>query len=59
MRAIAGLLALFLVCVACGAETSAQTCEYAGHTFSSGATICECPSLRVARNANGGRGEIT
>jgi hypothetical protein len=59
MRAIAGLLTLFLVCVAGGAATSAQTCEYAGQTFSSGATICECPNLRVVRNANGGRGEIT
>ena len=59
MRAIAGLLTLFLVCVAGGAATSAQTCEYAGQTFSAGATIRECPNLRVVRNANGGRGEIT
>jgi hypothetical protein len=38
---------------------SAQTCEYAGQTFSQGATVCECPNLRVVRNATGGRGEIT
>jgi hypothetical protein len=42
-----------------GATAPIQTCEYAGQTFSLGATVCECPSLRIVRGASGGRGEIT
>jgi hypothetical protein len=58
MHKAAGLLTLIFALLQSGA-TSAQTCEFAGQTFSLGATICECPNLRVVRNANGGRGEIT
>ncbi len=59
MQKIAGCLALTFVLLQSGATASAQTCEYAGQTFSLGATICECPSLRVVRADGGGRGEIT
>jgi hypothetical protein len=59
MHKIARRLALTFVLLQSGAMASAQTCDYAGQTFSPGATICECPSLRVIRNAGGGRGEIT
>jgi hypothetical protein len=59
MHKIARRLALVLVMLQSTAMASAQTCEYAGQTFSQGATVCECPNLRVVRNATGGRGEIT
>jgi hypothetical protein len=59
MHRIAGLLTLSLALFEFGATASAQTCEYAGQTFSLGATVCECPTLRLARTASGGRGEIT
>jgi hypothetical protein len=59
MHKIAGCLVLTFVLLQSGATASAQTCEYAGQAFSPGATICECPTLRVARTAGGGRGEIT
>jgi hypothetical protein len=44
-----GLLAF--QCISAQARPQAQ-CEYAGQTFSVGATICECPSLK----GDGGRG---
>jgi hypothetical protein len=59
MHKIAGLLTLTFVLLQFDVTASAQTCDYAGQTFSPGATICECPSLRVTRSASGGRGEIT
>ena len=59
MHKIARRLALTFVLLQSGAMASAQTCDYGGQTFSPGATICECPNLRVTRNASGGRGEIT
>lgn len=59
MHKIARRLTLTFVLLQSGTMASAQTCEYAGQTFSLGATICECPNLRVIRNAGGGRGEIT
>src|SRR4051812_39454909 len=59
MHKIARLLTLAFVLLQSAAIASAQTCEYAGQTFSQGATVCECPNLRVVRNATGGRGEIT
>jgi hypothetical protein len=60
MHKVAGLLTLIFVLPQCGATALAQTCEYAGQTFSLGATICECPNLRIVRSANSaGRGEIT
>ena len=60
MPKIAGFLALICVLALCGATASAQTCEYAGQTFSLGSTVCECPNLRIVRSANSaGRGEIT
>lgn len=59
MRKIAGCLTLTFVLLQSSAMVSAQTCDYAGQTFSPGATICECPTLRVSRGAGGGRGEIT
>jgi hypothetical protein len=58
MHKIAGLLTLSFALFEFGATASAQTCEYAGQTFSLGATVCECPTLRLARTASGGRGEI-
>jgi hypothetical protein len=58
MHKVAGLLTLIFVLLQSGGTALAQTCEYAGQTFSPGATICECPNLRVVRGA-GGRGEIT
>jgi hypothetical protein len=58
MHKVAGLLTLIFVLLQSGGTGLAQTCEYAGQTFSPGATICECPNLRVVRGA-GGRGEIT
>jgi hypothetical protein len=58
MHKVAGLLTLIFVLLQSGGTVLAQTCEYAGQTFSPGATICECPNLRVVRGA-GGRGEIT
>jgi hypothetical protein len=60
MPKIAGFLTLFCALALCGATASAQTCEYAGQTFSLGSTVCECPNLRIVRSANSaGRGEIT
>jgi hypothetical protein len=60
MPKIAGFLALLFVLAQCGGVASAQTCEYAGQTFSLGSTVCECPNLRIVRSANSaGRGEIT
>jgi hypothetical protein len=59
MHNVAKRLALTFVLLQSAATASAQTCEYAGQTFSPGATICECPNLRVVRGAGGGRGEIT
>ncbi len=59
MHGLATRLVLIVVLLGHAAAASGQTCEYAGQTFSPGATICECPSLRVARNSSGGRGEIT
>ena len=59
MHKIARRLTLVFVMLQSAASASAQTCEYAGQTFSQGATVCECPNLRVVRNASGGRGEIT
>jgi hypothetical protein len=60
MRKIAGFLTLICALAQCGATASAQTCEYAGQTFSLGSTVCECPNLRIVRSANStGRGEIT
>ncbi len=59
MRKIAALLTLLFVLFEFVATASAQTCEYAGQTFSLGATVCECPQLKIARSANSGRGEIT
>jgi hypothetical protein len=59
MRKIAALLTLLFVLFESVATASAQTCEYAGQTFSLGATVCECPQLKIARSANSGRGEIT
>src|SRR5262249_55025886 len=58
MHKLARLLTLVFVLLQSGGTALAQTCEYAGQTFSPGATICECPNLRVVRGA-GGRGEIT
>jgi hypothetical protein len=58
MHKIAGLLTLSFALFEFGATASAQTCEYAGQTFSLGATVCECPTLRLGRTASGGRGEI-
>jgi hypothetical protein len=58
MHKVAGLLTLIFALFQSGGTASAQTCEHAGQTFSPGATICECPNLRVVRGA-GGRGEIT
>jgi len=58
MHKVAGLLTLIFVLLQSGGTVLAQSCEYAGQTFSPGATICECPNLRVVRGA-GGRGEIT
>jgi hypothetical protein len=60
MPRIAGFLTLILVLTQWGATASAQTCEYAGQTFSLGSTVCECPNLRIVRSAaSAGRGEIT
>jgi hypothetical protein len=59
MRKVAGLLMLIFVLLQSGRPALAQLCEYAGQTFSPGATICECPNLRIVRSATGGRGEIT
>src|SRR6516162_1751325 len=60
MPKIASLLTLICVLTQWGATASAQTCEYAGQTFSPGSTVCECPNLRIVRSANSaGRGEIT
>jgi hypothetical protein len=60
MHKVAELLTLSLILLQSGALASAQTCEYAGQTFSVGATICECPNLRIVRSATSpGRGEIT
>src|SRR6516164_3781564 len=60
MPKIASLLTLICVLTQWGATASAQTCEYAGQTFSLGSTVCECPNLRILRSANSaGRGEIT
>jgi len=58
MPKIAGCLVLIFL--QCAASAWAQTCEYAGYTFSLGATLCECPNLRIVRSADRvGRGEIT
>src|SRR5262249_16551721 len=60
MPKIASLLTLICVLTQWGAIASAQTCQYAGQTFSLGSTVCECPNLRILRSANSaGRGEIT
>src|SRR5438034_9394448 len=60
MPKIASLLTLICVLTQWGATASAQTCEYAGQTFSPGSTVCECPNLRIVRSANSaGRGELT
>jgi hypothetical protein len=59
MHTIAGLLMFLFVLFAAGASASAQTCEYRGQIFSFGATVCECPQLRISRGDSGGRGEIT
>ena len=60
MPKIASLLTLICVLTQWSATASAQTCEYAGQTFSLGSTVCECPNLRILRSANSaGRGEIT
>jgi hypothetical protein len=60
MPKIAGFLTLIFVLLQCGATAAAQTCEYAGQTFSLGSTVCECPNLRIVRSAaSAGRGEIT
>ena len=56
MPKIAGFLALLFVLAQWGGVASAQTCEYAGQTFSLGSTVCECPNLRIVRSANS-RGE--
>jgi hypothetical protein len=58
MHKVAGLLTLIFALLQSGGTALAQSCEYAGQTFSPGATICECPNLRVVRGG-GGRGEIT
>jgi hypothetical protein len=58
MHKLAGLLTLIFVLLQSGGTALAQSCEYADQTFSPGATICECPNLRVVRGT-GGRGEIT
>jgi hypothetical protein len=58
MHKVAGLLTLIFALLQSGGTALAQSCEYAGQTFSPGATICECPNLRVVRGASG-RGEIT
>src|SRR5262245_5851163 len=52
MPKIAGFLTLICVLAQCGATASAQTCEYAGQTFSLGSTVCECPNLRIVRSVN-------
>src|SRR5262245_26926295 len=60
MPRIAGFLTPILVLTQWGATASAQTCEYAGQTFSLGSTVCECPNHRIVRSAaSAGRGEIT
>src|SRR5262249_6075673 len=60
MPKIAGFLALIFVLAQWNGVASAQTCEYAGQTFSLGSTVCECPNLRIVRSAaSAGRGEIT
>src|SRR5262249_52235630 len=60
MPKIASLPTLICVLTQWSAIASAQTCEYAGQTFSLGSTVCECPNLRILRSANSaGRGEIT
>ncbi|HEY7661916.1 MAG TPA: hypothetical protein VH934_02210 [Xanthobacteraceae bacterium] len=59
MHALARGLTVIMVVLGFAAAAAAQTCEYAGQTFSAGATICECPTLRLVRNSGGGRGEIT
>ena len=41
MPKIASLLTLICVLTQWGATASAQTCEYAGQTFSPGSTVCE------------------
>ena len=50
MPKIASLLTLICVLTQWGATASAQTCEYAGQTFSLGSTVCECPNLRILRS---------
>src|SRR5262249_1120836 len=58
MPKIAGCLVLIFLL--CAATARAQTCDYAGYSFSFGATLCECPNLRIVRSADSvGRGEIT
>jgi hypothetical protein len=58
MSKLAGCL--ILIFLQSAATASAQTCEYAGYTFSLGSTLCECPNLRIVRSAaSAGRGEIT
>jgi hypothetical protein len=52
MHKVVGLLTLIFVLLQCDATALAQTCEYAGQTFSMGATICECPNLRIVLSAN-------
>jgi hypothetical protein len=59
MHKLARRIVLGVVLLGSAAMAPAQSCEYAGKTFSPGATVCECPNLRVVRNASGGRGEIT
>ncbi len=59
MHKIARHLTLAFALLQSCTTVSAQSCEYAGQTYSPGATICECPSLRIARAAGAGRGEIT
>ncbi len=55
------LSTLLLGAASAAAQTAAaQSCDYAGQSFSAGATLCECPNLRIVRSAgNVGRGEIT
>jgi hypothetical protein len=59
MHKLTRRIVLSVVLLGSAAMAPAHSCEYAGKTFSPGATVCECPNLRVVRNASGGRGEIT
>jgi hypothetical protein len=58
MPKIAGCLVFIFL--QCAATAWTQTCDYAGYSFSFGATLCGCPNLRIVRSADSvGRGEIT